>query len=209
MPWPSPRKLSAVPASDVTEASPSPSTRFAFRLFQELAGADASNVFFSPSSVMLCLAMLHEAACGETRRAMAQALEIAGLNPADIGLVITALRAPFRQREHVEVRGANSLWCSDCVQVRPEYAVRLRNTYDAQLATLDFEGADAVPRINAWVHEQTNGKISHIVDVLSPLTALVAANAVYFKGSWTRIFDRALTRNGLFSTATDKRSNLG
>ena len=208
MPWPFARKSSAVLASDVTEASPSPSTRFAFRLFRELAGGDGANVFFSPSSVMLCLAMVHEAASGETRQAMAKALEIAGLNPVDIGLAIAALKAPFRRREHVEVMGANSLWCSDRVQVRPEYAAKLRNIYDADLATLDFGSADAVPRINAWVNQKTKGKISHILDVLSPLAALVAVNAIYFKGRWTKPFERELTRDGLFTTATGQKKQL-
>ena len=208
MPWPFARKSSSLLASDVTEASSSPGKRFAFKLFRELAIGDTSNVFFSPASVMLCLATVYEAAAGETRQAMAQALAIAGLNPFEIGLAIAALRAPFRQREHVEVRDANSLWCSDHVQVRTEYAAKLRKTYDAQLLTLDFEAADAVPRINAWVHAKTKGKISHIVDVLSPLTALVAVNAIYFKGRWTRPFETELTRDGLFTTATGQKKQL-
>src|SRR5580693_688444 len=81
MPWPFARKvsekLSAVLASDVPRTSSSPSTRFAFKLFRELATADASNVFFSPSSIMLCLAMVQELASGETHQDMAKALELA------------------------------------------------------------------------------------------------------------------------------------
>jgi len=208
MPWPFARKSLAVLTSSVTDNSTSPSTRFAFKLFRELAGGDGSNVFFSPASVMLCLAMVHEAATGETRQAMAKALEIADLNPVDTGLAIAELRAPFRQREHVEVRGANALWCSDRVQVRPEYAARVRDMYDAEVATADFGAGTAVPTVNAWVNQKTKGKISHIVDVLSPLTALVVVNAIYFKGRWTRTFERKLTRNGLFTTATGQEEQL-
>jgi serine protease inhibitor len=156
----------------------------------------------------LCLAMVHEVATGETRQAMTKALEIAGLNSVDTGLAIAALKAPFRRRDHVEVMGANSLWCSDRVQVRPEYAAKLQNIYDTELATLDFAAADAVPTINAWVKEKTKGKISRIVDVLSPLTALVAVNAIYFKGRWTRTFAWQLTRDGLFTTATGQKKQL-
>jgi len=208
MPWPFARKLSAVVAADVTETSPSPSTRFAFKLFRELAYGDGSNAFFSPASVMLCLGMVHEAAAAETRQAMAKALEISGLNPGNTEFAMAALKAPFRWREHVEVIGANSLWCSDRVQVRPEYAAKLRDVYDAEVATLDFGAADAVPRINAWVNQKTKGKISHIVDVLSPLTALVAVNAIYFKGRWTKPFERELTRDDLFTTATGQKKQL-
>lgn len=208
MPLPFTRKLFAVLTSYLTETSSSPSTQFAFKLFRKLSGGDDSNVFFSPASVMLCLAMVYDAATGETRQAVAQVLEIAGLDPVDTGLAIAELITLFRQRERVQVRSANSLWCSDRVQVHPEYATRLRDMYDAELATLDFGAGNAVPRINAWVNQKTNGKISHIVDVLSPLTALVAVNAIYFKGRWTRIFERKLTHDGLFNTAAGQKKQL-
>jgi len=208
MPLPFMRKSSAVLASDVTGSSCSPSTRFAFRLFRELESGDGTNVFFSPSSVMLCLAMVHEVASGKTRQGMAQALEIAGLDPVDTNLTIVGLRALFHWREHLEVIGANSLWCSDRVQVRPECAAKLRDIYDAELTTLDFTAHDAVPRINAWVNEKTKSKISHILDGPSPLAAMVAVNAIYFKGRWAIPFERELTRDGPFSTSTGQKKQL-
>jgi serine protease inhibitor len=208
MQWSFARKAIAVLTSSVTDTSTPPRTRFAFKLFRELAGGGGSSVFFSPASVMLCLAMVHEAATGETRQAMARALEIEDLNPVDTGLAIAELRAMFRQREHVEVRAANALWCSDRLQVRPECAARVRDMYDAEVATADFGAGNAVPRINAWVNQTTKGKISHIVDALSPLTTLVAVNAIYFKGRWTRTFERKLTRDGMFTTANGQEKQL-
>src|ERR1700674_5269754 len=103
MSWLFVRKTAAVLASDVTGSSPSPSTRFAFRLFRELVSGDDTNVFFSPSSVMLCLAMVHEVASGKTRQAMAEALEIAGLDPIDTNLTIVGLKAQFHGRDHLEI----------------------------------------------------------------------------------------------------------
>ena len=212
MPWPFARKvsekLSAVLASDVPRTSSSPSTRFAFKLFRELATADASNVFFSPSSILFCLAMVQELASGETRRDMAKALEIANLTPADAQLVIDALKAAFRPRPEVTLRSANSLWCSDHAPVRPELAAKLHDIYDAEWTALDLAAAAAVPRINAWVNDKTNGMIRHILDKLSPLAVLVAINAVYFKGRWTIPFIRAVTQDGPFSTATGQTKQL-
>jgi serine protease inhibitor len=210
MPWPLARKVSSFFASETTEASPSssPSTRFAFRLYQQLAGDDTPNVFFSPSSVMLCLAMVHELASGETRQAMEKTLEIADLDPAGVQLAIASLKAAFRPRPNVTVTDANSLWCADGAHVLPELAARLRDVYDAELTTLDFGAADAVPRINAWVSSKTNGMIGHILDRLSPQAILVAINAVYFKGRWTTPFLRTGTRDGPFTTATGEKKQL-
>jgi serine protease inhibitor len=208
VPWPFARELSAAFASSPAEASSSPSTRFAFKLFKELATADVANVFFSPSSVMLCLAMVQELASGETRQAMARALEIADLNPADAQLAIAALKAAFRPRPDVTVTAANSLWCSDHAPVRPELAAKLHDIYDAELTALDLAATDAVPRINAWVSDKTSGRIGHILDQLSPLAVLVAINAIYFKGRWTIPFIRGVTRDGPFITATGQTKQL-
>ncbi len=54
------------------------------------------------------------------------------------------------------------------------------------MASLDLGAANAVPRINAWINQKTKNKINHIVDAFSPLTALVAVNAIYFKGPLDR-----------------------
>jgi serpin B len=151
--------------------------------------------------------MVHELAAGETREAMAKALEIAGLDSDAMALAIAELKLPFR-RQGVEVVGANSLWCAHGVHVRPEYAARLRDIYDAELGTLDFAAADAAPRINSWVHQKTKGKISHILDALSPLAAVVAVNAMYFKARWTTPFRREFTRDALFTTATGQKKQL-
>jgi len=208
MRWPFAQKRSTLLASDVNETSQSPSTRFAFKLFRELVAEDGSNLFFSPASVMLCLAMVYEVSSGETRQSMAKALEIAGLGPVDVKLAIDALKAVFQRREHVEILGANSLWCSAHAQVRAECLAKIKDLYDAEPVSLDFASPDAVPTINAWVNEKTQGKISRILDVLHPLAALVAVNAIYFKGRWTKAFQRELTRDGLFTTATGQQKQL-
>lgn len=208
MALPSLKKTSSVFGSDMTQASSSPGTRFAFKLYQQLAAADRPNVFFSPSSVMLCLAMVHELASGETRQAMEKALEIADLDPTAAQLAISSLKAAFRPRPNVTVTDANSLWCAEGAHILPELAAKLKDVYDAELTALDFSAGDAVPRINAWVSNKTNGMIGHILDRLSPLAVLVAINAVYFKGRWTTPFKRAVTQDGPFTTATGEKKQL-
>ena len=55
-------------ALNLSEKSVSPSARFAFKLFRQLAAEhETRNMFFSPASVMLCLWLLQEGATGLTR----------------------------------------------------------------------------------------------------------------------------------------------
>jgi len=209
MPWPFTRKSSAVLTQEPKETSPSPSTRFAFRLFRTLASAEpSSNVFFSPSSVAFCLSMVRELASGETRGAMSAALETASLTPTQAEAEIAFLKSAFCERADAEVAFANSLWLASHAHVLPELAAKLRTSYQSELATVDFSSADTVPRINAWVSEKTRGKIGRIVRQLSPLTALVALNAVYFKGLWMKPFQRESTRDAPFTTAARQKKQL-
>jgi serine protease inhibitor len=207
MPWPFARKLSGVFSPHASEASSSPSTRFAFRLFEKLNGTGNANVFFSPASVMFCLAMVRELASGETRDAMTKTLELADLREADAAFALVALKQAFRQRRELTIMAANSLWCGKDAQVRAELAAKLGDRYEAEMTTVDFAG-DAVQRINAWVNGKTNGLIDRILDNVSPLAVMVAVSAVYFKGTWINPFKRSLTTDEDFTTATGSKNKL-
>lgn len=66
------------------------------------------------------------------------------------------------------------------------------------MSELDFSSPEAVATINAWVNARTKGKIWRIVSQLSPQTALLALNAVYFKSRWLRPFEEELTHDKAF-----------
>jgi serine protease inhibitor len=192
---------------DPPEKSESPSRRFAFRLFRQLAGEpNARNIFFSPASVMLCLWPLYDGATAETREAMAKVLEVAGLEPKEVQSLVGALRSALQiERPGLKLEAANSLWCSQLFSPRSEYIAEVRKDYGAEVFALDFGGDRAVATINAWVEEKTHGKIGSILSSLDPLTFLVAINAVYFKDSWSKPFMSEFTREESFYTSEGRK----
>jgi serine protease inhibitor len=203
MPWPFGRKAAVAAAPESEDTSQSPTTRFAFKLFRELSRGEAtSNLFFSPSSVMLCLALVYELASGETRYEMAETLEIASLDQVGLENEIACLKSAFGARAQAEVSFANSLWLGQHAEIASALEARLRELYDSELTSLDFAAPGAVPIINAWVNARTKGRISRIVSQLSPLAALIAINAVYFKGRWEKPFQKKLTQEAPFHTAS-------
>ena len=209
MPWPFSGKSTAILSGEPVESSPSRRTRFALKLFNELTRADAtSNIFFSPSSVMACLALVHELASAETRESMGKALEIAGLDHVAIELEIASLKSAFSPRADAEISFANAIFLGRFAQIDPELRSRLSDLYDAELNGLDFSVPDAVAIVNAWVNAKTKGKIPQIVSELSPLTALVALNAVYFKSRWKEPFRKEFTRDHPFRTASQTVKQL-
>ncbi len=176
------------------------SSDFAFGLFQEVASDDYSgNIVLSPLSAKLALAMAYNGATGETKDAMTQVLDLEGMSLEEVneqlGNLITSLE---QADEEVLLEIANSLWANQDYALRQDFVERCRESYDAEVANLDFSDPESPEVINAWVEEKTHEKIDRIVDRLSPELALILVNAVYFNGKWQTPFEASMTEDGDF-----------
>ena len=78
----------------------------------------------------------------------------------------------------------------------------LARDYGAGLRTADFERATEAARaeINAWVSDQTAGKIPNLLGPgdIDPSTRLMLVNAVYLKARWLQPFTKAATFPAVF-----------
>jgi serpin B len=87
-----------------------------------------------------------------------------------------------------------------------------RRNYQANLNQADFTtGAEAARKeINHWVEQQTRDKIRDILPAgsLTPLTRLVLANAIYFKGQWLKPFEKSATSNQPFHLTSTKQADV-
>lgn len=177
--------------------------RFAFRLYAQLAADAENNLFFSPSSMSLALAMTFAGANGETAREMAEVL--------GFSLPAERLHEAFRQLQAqtktggIDLRVANRLWGDSGYPFRDDFLQTTESCYQAGLERVDFRHATEASRqqINAWVEEQTSGKIAELIPsgVLDFRTRLVLTNAIYFLGSWENQFNAGATAEGPFYTA--------
>ena len=191
--------LETVEDPDVSSVA-SANTRFGFKLLQDLRERESGgNIFISPLSISIALTMTYNGAVGETERAMAEVLEIAGLDLSTINNSNKALRNSLDTPDpKVEISIANSIWSRQGVDFNPEFLDRNRTFFGAEIASLDFSSPQATAIINEWVDTNTNGKIEKIVDRINPQTLLFLINAIYFKGNWQDEFDESMTRSGTF-----------
>lgn len=175
-------------------------TRFGFKLFSELARQDAGrNIFISPQSVAVALAMAYNGASGETRQAMAKTLELQGMSLQEINQGNAALQSTLASLDpKIHLAIANSLWARAGLPFKPDFMARNKEFYGAAVESLDFNNPSAPARINAWAAKNTQGKIKKIVDKIDPQTIMFLINAVYFKGNWAKEFDKKKTTEGLF-----------
>ncbi len=182
-----------------------------FRLLAELQAAEPGrNVFISPASIQLALAMTMNGAQGPTREAMATAMGLEGLTLEQVNAgnaqLLSLLRTPDPK---VELSVANSLWARHQVAFRPDFLQRVTTSYEAALSTLDFLDPAAAAAINAWVSARTRGKIPTLVDQAMLRDALlVLVNAIYFNGTWTTPFDKKATGDGPFTLADGTKKTL-
>jgi serpin B len=185
-------------------------TKFGFTLFSEIAKRDAGkNIFISPSSIALALAMTYNGADGETRQAMARALEVQGLTVAEVNAANAQLKAALEQADpKVKLEIANSLWARQGLQFQPDFIRTNKESYKAEVTELDFYKPSAAATINSWVSKSTHGKIEKIVDQIHPDTLLFLINAIYFKGTWSEQFNAALTREDNFTLANGAAKRL-
>lgn len=181
-------------------------TAFGFKLFSEVLKQDSQqNVFVSPSSVAIALAMTYNGASGATRQQMAKALELQGMSLNELNQANANLKTLLENPDNgVQLAIANSLWARQGVPFKPAFLQHNRDFYGAQVTDLDFADPSASATINNWVKEKTRGKITQIVDGLKPDDVMFLINAIYFKGNWTKAFDKSETVNKPFHLANGR-----
>ncbi|HDN78929.1 MAG: serpin family protein [Chloroflexi bacterium] len=185
---------------------------FALDLYQALREKEG-NLFYSPFSISLALAMTYAGARGETERQMADTLHFTlpqnRLHPA-----FNALELELTQRgkatgeqaekseEGFQLHIANAIWGQEGYKFLPEFLDTLAENYGAGIRLLDFQKAPEKSRqvINDWVSKQTEGKIKDLIPkgLINELTRLVLTNAIYFNARWLHPFDKRQTRDGTF-----------
>jgi serpin B len=185
---------------------------FTWELYQAVR-AQEGNLFYSPYSISLALAMTYAGARGETEQQMAETLRFdlpqERLHPAFNALSLELAAREAQSREQVEseeerfrLNIANAIWGQRGYEFLPEFLDTLARNYGAGLRVLDFQSEPEESRevINQWVSDETEEKIENLLPqgTITPDTRLVLTNAVYFNAAWQYPFMEGATREGTF-----------
>lgn len=180
------------------------SDAFAIDLYQRLRTAEG-NLFFAPGNLRTALAMTHAGAAGTTAQEMARALHFEALPGPRLHAAQAAAAADLGAADSgvggVVLKAANRLWGAQDEPFVPAYLELTRTQYGAELVGIDFAATEqARQTINAWVSQQTQGKIAELLapPAINAGTRLVLTSAIYFKGAWLRAFDPAQTEDKPF-----------
>jgi len=198
-----------VAASDLADLV-NGNSAFAFGLYHLLREEKDGNLFYSPYSISLALAMTYGGARGETEQQMADTLHFTlpqdrlhpAFNDLDLELAKRGEGAQGKDGQGFRLNIVNAIWGQQGYKFLPEFLDTLAENYGAGLRLLDFAGNPEASRvtINDWVSDQTENRIKDLIPqgVIDKLTRLVLTNAIYFNAAWAEPFKKDLTTDGPF-----------
>ncbi|MBW2987151.1 serpin family protein [Candidatus Woesearchaeota archaeon] len=172
--------------------------QFAFDLYHKYKDEYDSNIFYSPYSISTALAMTYEGARGKTAEEMQDVFHFPDED----------IRRPGYARIYNEINKkdkgyklstANALWSQEKFGFLPDFMGTVEQYFGGRATNLNFisnpEGSRKI--INDWVEENTMGKIKDLIPrgVITGMTRLVLTNAIYFKGTWVKQFEKKDTKD--------------
>jgi len=160
---------------------------FGLKLYSTVSqNQNGQNIFLSPASIALAIAMCTIGARENTSREMLNTLE-ASSNEQLIKTAEQVMRifSIADQDKQVQLKLANRLYAQKAYELQKEYLNIVQSSFNADIKLEDFEkeSAKVVQTINTWVEQKTNQLIRNLlspIDVTSD-TRLIIVNCIYFK----------------------------
>jgi serpin B len=196
---------------------------FGFDLYERVA-EPGKNAVFSPASIVLALGMARTGARGETATEMDAVLHGAAaddhpgwLNALERELSDRDQTFPVQEGEEGEparltLRIANAQFAQVGMGLEPAFLDALASRFGAGLRQVDYMNDPEAARqvINAWVGQQTEGRIPELLMPLDVKTStrLALVNAIYLKAPWAVPFVVEATVDGPFTRVDGTRVSV-
>lgn len=170
------------------------------------------NLFFSPLSIYSSLALALCGASDQTHHDIAHTLNVKAAHLQDYAYTLQHLGERLAEVKAGDKLGtlklANGIFWDAGFEVNSHFKKEVQTYFNAKGKHVDFSSNCEESRkyINEWVEEHTEKKIKELLpsDSVDNSTRLVLANAIYFKGTWEKVFHRELTHEAPFHTLDGK-----
>ncbi|KAM9062660.1 corticosteroid-binding globulin [Sarcophilus harrisii] len=179
---------------------------FAFRIYKNLISrAPDRNIFISPVSISMSLAMLSLGARSTTRT---QLLEGLGFNLTETSDL--EIHQGFQNLIHLfnnsdtglEMNMANALFLDSQLEFMETFMTEVKHYYSVEVFSTDFKNSTrAKKQVNDFVKNKTLGKVDQLFKELDRETMLILINYIFFKGSWAKPFNPNDTKMQKFYTS--------
>ena len=108
----------------------------------------------------------------------------------------------------VKLSIANAVWYDKLFNVKQSFLDVNAENFDAYIKMLDFQSPAALDTINSWCSRKTNKLIPTILDEIPAEAVMYLTNAIYFKGLWSKKFDKKNTREAEFRNQSNQNVSV-
>jgi len=187
--------------SNKTAALISQNNAFGLNLFKMVASQETQNLMLSPLSASVALTMLLNGCESETYNQINLMLGYpADMNTTEINESYQSLvKQLLDADETVELALANAVFYKEGFQIKPPFLNAMQSGFSANIEALDFTLPQSIETINKWAGDNTNGKITKVLDEIDSDAVMFLMNALYFKGEWTKKFEASNTSQSPFT----------
>ena len=157
------------------------------------------DMFISPLSLSLALAMTSAGAKGQTEEQMRQVLgfgEVTNAEMAEYYRKMTEALLSIDPKTTVQI--ANAIWTDKYITLKKDFVSDVTHYYHSETQSADMSSKATINAINQWCANHTNNKITKIMDEDGGGLAVLLINALYFNGIWREKFKD--TFEGKFKT---------
>ncbi len=178
-------------------------SQFSNRSASLILSSSEENIAYSPMSLYFALSVLAQGANQNTKLELFDALGISELGAEQLQEEIGKLyRRNYVLNEAATVTIANSLWMQEGFPFKEEFIEEIAKDYYTEL--FEIQLSDAGDDISTWVEDKTNGLIKPDIQ-LSADDVLAIMNTIYFKGAFSREFNKGLTKVEEFTTSDGEK----
>lgn len=170
---------------------------FSWKLFKEVYvnREEGTNLMISPISLEVDLGMFINGLEGETLKEVLKTMGLENYTKEQINDFFKTMMTGIEKADEAAIfKSANAFWYNQNKKANSDFLSIIKEKYDAKAEAMDFGDTRTVNIINNWCAEQTNGRISKMLDSITPADIFHLMNAVYFKSRWSAVFSKDATK---------------
>ncbi|GAA48787.1 alkylated DNA repair protein alkB homolog 7 [Clonorchis sinensis] len=178
-------------------------TEFTTELYDKIIGKQGDNpenFLFSPMSIYAASLLVMAGADGETLRELQRLLRIPDrLCPDDVHSAFGPMILNyFKGSAEMDLALANRLFLLRPIEILPDYTNQVEACYESSVELVSLFIVDPEAQryhMNTWVSKNTKDKIKELLPCgsVDNNTVLAIINALYFRGTWVKPFDKMAT----------------
>ncbi len=179
------------------------SNQIAFTMVKKLY-KNGDNLFISPFSLNVGMAMLYAGSEGETTEKIAKVFNFNSHKTTllmQYQKILKMLRADNKDKTMII---ANSAWLQQTLTINPVFKQLCQTYLNAEINKVDFKNnlENVLSKINQWIANHTDNQINHLLtkEYFDNSTRFILINTLQFNGKWQFPFDTKDTVKDDFTT---------